>query len=86
MKNRWLRVLLPVVVVLIWLAGAAVGGPTFGRLEEVSSNDQASFLPASAESTEAGELQQQFSDSDAIPAVIVAESDTAIDPRDLGSY
>ena len=86
MKNRWLRVLLPVVVVLIWLVGAAVGGPTFGRLEEVSSNDQASFLPASAESTEAGELQQQFSDSDAIPAVVVAESGSPIDPRDLGLY
>ncbi|BBE24015.1 RND superfamily drug exporter [Arthrobacter sp. MN05-02] len=86
MRNSWLRVLLPVVVVLIWLVGAAVGGPTFGRLEEVSSNDQASFLPASAESTEAGELQQRFSDSDAVPAVIVAESDTAIDPRNLGLY
>lgn len=86
MRSRWLRVLLPVVVVLIWLVGAAVGGPTFGRLDEVSSNDQASFLPASAESTEAGELQQQFSDSDALPAVIVAESETEIDPRDLGSY
>ncbi len=86
MRNRWLRALLPVVVVLIWLVGAAVGGPTFGRLEEVSSNDQASFLPASAESTEAGELQQRFSDSDAVPAVIVAESGTAIDPRDLGPY
>ncbi|WDF32968.1 efflux RND transporter permease subunit [Arthrobacter agilis] len=86
MRSTWLRVLLPVVVVLIWLVGAAVGGPTFGRLEEVSSNDQASFLPASAESTEAGELQQRFSDSDAIPAVIVAESDTVIPPRDLGPY
>jgi RND superfamily putative drug exporter len=86
MKNRWLRVLLPAVVVLIWLIGAAVGGPTFGRLEEVSSNDQASFLPASAESTEAGELQQRFSDSDAVPAILVAESETAIDPRDLGPY
>ncbi|MHA7144659.1 MMPL family transporter [Arthrobacter sp. TmT3-37] len=86
MRNSWLRVLLPVVVVLIWLVGAAVGGPTFGRLEEVSSNDQASFLPASAESTEAGELQQRFSDSDAVPAVLVAESDTAIEPQDLGLY
>ncbi|MHA7208566.1 MMPL family transporter [Arthrobacter sp. MDT1-65] len=86
MKSRWLRVLLPAVVVLVWLIGAAIGGPTFGRLEEVSSNDQASFLPASAESTEAGELQQRFSDSDAIPAVIVAESDTVIDPRDLGPF
>ncbi|MHA7146430.1 MMPL family transporter [Arthrobacter sp. TmT3-37] len=86
MKNRWLRVFLPIVVILIWLAGAAVGGPTFGRLEEVSSNDQASFLPASAESTEAGELQQQFSDSDTIPAVIVAESGTPIPPAELGFY
>lgn len=86
MRSTWLRVLLPVVVVLIWLVGAAVGGPTFGRLEEVSSNDQASFLPASAESTEAGELQQQFSDSGAIPAVIVAESETAIPQEDLGTY
>ncbi|MUK00616.1 MMPL family transporter [Vibrio cholerae] len=86
MKNSWLRVVLPVVVVLIWLMGAAVGGPTFGRLEEVSSNDQASFLPASAESTEAGELQQQFSDSDAVPAVIVVESDTAIAAPELASY
>ncbi|KQO03508.1 hypothetical protein ASF21_04320 [Arthrobacter sp. Leaf234] len=86
MRSTWLRVLLPVVVVLIWLAGAAVGGPTFGRLEEVSSNDQASFLPASAESTEAGELQQQFSDSEAIPAVIVAESGTEIAQEELGPY
>ncbi|MCU1633418.1 MAG: hypothetical protein JWM61_2070 [Micrococcaceae bacterium] len=86
MRSTWLRVLLPVVVVLIWLAGAAVGGPTFGRLEEVSSNDQASFLPASAESTAAGELQQQFNDSDAIPAVVVAESASTIAPRDLGGY
>jgi RND superfamily putative drug exporter len=86
MKNSWLRVVLPVVVVLIWLMGAAVGGPTFGRLEEVSSNDQASFLPASAESTEAGELQQRFSDSDAVPAVIVVESDTAIAAPELASY
>ncbi|WP_422390662.1 MMPL family transporter [Arthrobacter sp. N1] len=86
MRSTWLRVLLPVVVVLIWLVGAAVGGPTFGRLEEVSSNDQASFLPASAESTEAGELQQQFSDSEAIPAVIVAESGTEIAQQELGPY
>jgi RND superfamily putative drug exporter len=86
MKNHWLRVFLPLVVVLIWLAGAAVGGPTFGRLEEVSSNDQASFLPAGAESTEAGELQQRFGDSDVIPAVIVAESGTEIPPAELGVY
>ncbi len=42
----WLRWLIPVLLVLTWLAVAGVGGPTFGRLDEVSSNDQASFLPA----------------------------------------
>ena len=41
----WLRWLVPVLLVLTWLAIAGIGGPTFGRLEEVSSNDQASFLP-----------------------------------------
>ncbi|MBG6179566.1 MMPL family transporter [Arthrobacter sp. CAN_A1] len=86
MHSKWLRVLLPAVVVLIWLVGAAFGGPTFGKLEEVSSNDQASFLPASAESTEAGELQAQFTDSDALPAVIVVESATEIPPTELGVY
>ncbi|MHA7154154.1 MMPL family transporter [Arthrobacter sp. TMN-50] len=86
MHSKWLRVLLPAVVVLIWLIGAAFGGPTFGKLEEVSSNDQASFLPASAESTEAGELQAQFTDSDALPAVIVVESATEIPLAELGPY
>lgn len=86
MHSKWLRVLLPAVVVLIWLVGAAFGGPTFGKLEEVSSNDQASFLPASAESTEAGELQEQFTESDALPAVIVVESETGIPPTELGVY
>ena len=45
----WLRWLVPVLLVITWLAIAGIGGPTFGRLSEVSSNDQASFLPAGAE-------------------------------------
>ena len=53
----WLRWLLPVLLVLTWLAIAGIGGPTFGRLDEVSSNDQASFLPASAEATAAQDWQ-----------------------------
>lgn len=85
-KAKWLRVLLPVVVVLIWLLGAGFGGPTFGKLDTVSSNDQASFLPASAESTEAGELQEQFRNSDAVPAVIVAESEGEIALQELPAY
>lgn len=80
----WLRWLLPVILVLTWLALAGVGGPTFGRLEEVSSNDQASFLPASAEATAAQDWQAKFRDSDEVPGVIVIESDEAFTPAQLG--
>ncbi|HEY9355646.1 MAG TPA: MMPL family transporter, partial [Arthrobacter sp.] len=80
----WLRWLTPVLLVLTWLAVAGVGGPTFGRLDEVSSNDQASFLPAGAEATAAQDWQAKFRDSDEIPAVIVIESGAAISPAELG--
>ena len=80
----WLRWLLPVVLVITWLGIAGVGGPTFGRLDEVSSNDQASFLPAGAEATEAGDWQAKFRDSKEIPAVVILESDAALTPPQLG--
>ncbi|MFJ4210292.1 MMPL family transporter [Paenarthrobacter sp. NPDC089675] len=80
----WLRWLIPVVLVITWLGIAGVGGPTFGRLDEVSSNDQASFLPAGAEATEAGDWQAKFRDSDEIPAVVVVEGDSAFTPAQLG--
>lgn len=83
--SRWLRVFVPVLVVLAWLAAAGFGGPTFGKLSEVSTNDQAGFLPRSAESTEAGEWQQRFLDSESVPAVVVVEFDTPLAPQELGA-
>ena len=84
--SRWLRVVLPATLLIIWLAAASFGGPTFGKLSAVSSNDQASFLPASAESTEVQDWQQKFTDSNAIPALVVLESGTSISQSDLASY
>jgi RND superfamily putative drug exporter len=46
---RALRALLPALLILVWLAGAAIGGPYFGRVDEVSSNDQTAYLPETAE-------------------------------------
>ncbi|MFE8886978.1 MMPL family transporter [Pseudarthrobacter enclensis] len=80
----WLRWLIPVVLVLVWLGLAGIGGPTFGRLEEVSSNDQASFLPASAEATEAQDWQAKFRDSDEVPGIVVIENSGAFTPAQLG--
>ena len=74
---KWLRILLPAFLILAWLTAAGVGGPYFGKVEEVSSNDQTTYLPESAEATKVQELQGEFTDSDAIPAiaVFVAESE-----------
>ena len=75
--SRFFRLLLPALGVLIWLSVTAVGGQTFGQLSEVVSNEQITFLPAEAESTQALELSQQFSDDDAVPATVIAEPATA---------
>lgn len=71
----WLRVFLPALIILIWLAAAGVGGPYFGRVSEVSTNNQASYLPASADATQVQERLADFRDSDAIPAVLVIVSE-----------
>ncbi|MBZ2198258.1 MMPL family transporter [Occultella gossypii] len=68
---RWLRILIPLILVGAWLAAAAVGGPYFGRVDEVSSNDQTTFLPASADATEVAELLPEFAGSESIPAIVV---------------
>ena len=73
-RNRLRRahVLVPALLVAFWLAWTAWGGQTFANLSDVVSNDQATFLPADAESTRALELQEDFSNSDSVPAVIIA--------------
>src|SRR6478752_9759334 len=81
----WLRVVLPAVLIIVWLVLAGIGGPTFGKLSGVSSNDQAAFLPASAESTEVQDWQKKFTDSTSIPAIVVVEADGDIPKSELGT-
>ncbi|WP_053384398.1 MMPL family transporter [Leucobacter celer] len=75
---RVIRVLLPALIILIWLVGAGVGGPYFGKVGEVSSNDQTTYLPESADATRVQEALGDFSDSDALPAVVVVTSSTPL--------
>ena len=85
--KRWLRILLPTVLVVVWLAVAGLGGPTFGQISSVSTNDQAGFLPASAESTEVNEISADFRDSENIPAIIVIEkNDGEIAPDEFAEF
>ncbi|WP_404286549.1 MMPL family transporter [Glutamicibacter arilaitensis] len=75
-KAVGVRLVVYSLVILLWMAIAAVGGPTFGKLSEVQTNDQVAFLPATAEATRALEWQNKFRTSDAIPAVVLVTSET----------
>ena len=78
-----LRWLLPALLVLAWLGLAAVSGPYAGKLSEVAENDSSAFLPSSAESTEVIELQSAFRDTEASPAIVVAERSGGLTGEDF---
>src|SRR3712207_525660 len=80
-----LRWLLPALVLLVWLGAAGPLGSLSGQLTGLQENDTAAFLPDSAESTRVAELQQGFSPTESIPAVLLWEGDGALDEQTLGT-
>ena len=80
--SRFLRIVVPAVVIVVWLVVAAIGGPFFGRVSEVSTNDQTSFLPASADATTVQDRAAAFRDQTGAPAVIVLERDGGLRDAD----
>ncbi|MFD9303383.1 MMPL family transporter [Streptomyces sp. NPDC060048] len=66
--TRWL---VPVVLLIAWLLVGGGLGPYAGKLGEVSTNDQAAFLPRSAESTQVVEALGAFRQNESLPAVVV---------------
>ncbi|MGI6878330.1 MMPL family transporter [Microbacterium sp. gxy059] len=83
--SRWPRIVLPALLIVVWLAGAGLGGPLFGKVSEVSSNDQTAYLPESADATRVHEAQEGFADGDAIPAIVVFSSDAELTDDDLAA-
>jgi putative drug exporter of the RND superfamily len=79
---RWLGVGL---VLLIWFGVSGVGGPLVGRLSEVQKNDNASFLPKSAESTEVAALASKFTSTDTLPYFVVIERPGGLKPTDAAA-
>ncbi len=80
---KWLRVFIAALLILVWLVGASIGGPYFGRVGEVSSNEQTSYLPTSADATTVQKLLGEFRDSESIPAVLIFTSVAPIDGHTL---
>jgi putative drug exporter of the RND superfamily len=83
---KWLRILLPSILIIVWVALSAIGGPYFGKISQVASNDQATFLPESAESTKVNELSKDFQETNSIPAIIVfAKDNGSLSQNQLGA-
>ncbi|MFE7901415.1 MMPL family transporter [Streptomyces sp. NPDC057424] len=73
--QRWARRLVPLVLLLVWLGVGGTLGPYAGKLGEVATNDQAAFLPRSAESTRVLEARAAFDQSETVPAIVVWTAD-----------
>ena len=82
---KWARRLLPALLIVAWLVGASVGGPYFGKVDEVSSNDQTSYLPESADATRVQKVLGEFDDSGTIPAIIVFASEGPLTEAQLAA-
>ena len=82
-KAVWLAV----AVAIGWLVIGSIAGPLSGKLSEVSTNDNASFLPASAESTLAANEQATFAESTSLPVLIVLarEDGAALTEQDVAA-
>ena len=77
-RRRWLALGLFV----LWLLVAGFAGPYSGRLADVQTNDNAAFLPKTAESTEVNDLQRRFIDQETTPGIIVWERESGITAAD----
>ena len=67
-RTRWL---IPLLLLAVWLGVGGTLGPYAGELGEVSTNDQAAFLPEDAESTKVIAAQERFRQGDTVPAVVL---------------
>ena len=77
-RRRWLALGLFV----LWLLVACFAGPYSGKLADVQTNDNAAFLPKTAESTEVNDLQRRFIDQETTPGIIVWERESGITAAD----
>ena len=81
-RGRGIATLVAVAVVLGWLVVGGVAGPYSGKLGDVATNDNASFLPTDAEATRAQNLAAGFVEKETTPALVVYERTSGITDAD----
>ncbi|MFJ6199343.1 MMPL family transporter [Micromonospora sp. NPDC092111] len=81
-RGRGAATLIAAAVVLGWLLVGGIAGPYAGKLGDVATNDNASFLPADAEATRAQDLAAGFVARQTTPALVVYERRSGITAAD----
>ncbi len=81
-RRRWV---LPAILVFLWLFLGGPLGSFQGQLASVAENDNAAFLPTTAESTKVNELQPRFADAAIIPAIVLYERVSGITQEDISA-
>ena len=66
-----------IIAIIAWLSIGGISGPVFSKISTVQENDNAAFLPESAESTIASDVIVKFQDqsADLLPTLILLEGD-----------
>ena len=70
------------VVLGLWVAALALLAPLAADFESVQQNEQSSFLPSKAESTQVLALERQFRQEEVTPAIIVYRRESALTAAD----
>lgn len=73
------------VVIVFWVAVAAVAAPLAGRISDIQDNNAESWLPADSESSEVMDIAAEFMSSDALPAVVLYVRESGLTQADLAA-
>lgn len=65
-------------LIAAWLGVAAVGGPYFGRLSQVTSHSATRFLPVNSEAAQVAEIQMASAGEVRPPAIIVVHAENGV--------
>lgn len=68
---RWLRIAIPAVVIVAWVALTAFGGPYFAKISDVAESDLTAFLPSDSDSARVSDEAAKFRSSETVSSIVL---------------